>query len=161
FHADMDDYFAAKRRLFGAAPRVSVVNVDDPYGRELAASLPDAVTVGLDRADAALRATDVRLGRRGAAVPLREAGLTPPLPGPANVLNVLCAIAAARALGLGDEAIAAGLGAAPRVPGRFEPVDEGQDFALVVDYAHTPDSLANVLRAARALGDGRVICVFG
>jgi UDP-N-acetylmuramoyl-L-alanyl-D-glutamate--2,6-diaminopimelate ligase len=161
FHADMDDYFAAKRQLFDAAPRVAIVNVDDPYGRRLAAALPNAVTVGLEAADAALRATDVRLGRAGSTFRLGDLELTAPLPGPFNVLNALCAVAAARALGVGDDAIVAGLRAAPRVPGRFEPVDEGQDFALVVDYAHTPDALANVLRAARALGDGRVICVFG
>jgi UDP-N-acetylmuramoyl-L-alanyl-D-glutamate--2,6-diaminopimelate ligase len=161
FHDDMDDYFAAKRRLFAAGPRFSVVNVDDPYGAQLAASLPDAVTVGIDNPDAKLRATDVVLGRSGSTFTAAGVVLTSPLPGVFNVLNALCAAAAARALGVDDAAIAAGLRQAPRVPGRFEPVDEGQDFALVVDYAHTPDALANVLRAARALGDGRVICVFG
>jgi UDP-N-acetylmuramoyl-L-alanyl-D-glutamate--2,6-diaminopimelate ligase len=162
FHADMDDYFAAKRRLFEAGPRVAVVNVDDPRGAALAAALDGpVVTVGIDNGDAQLRATGVRLGRAGSTFTVDGLELSCPLPGAFNVSNALCAIAAARALGVGDEAIAVGLRDAPRVPGRFEPVDEGQDFAVVVDYAHTPDSLENVLRAARALGDGRVICVFG
>jgi UDP-N-acetylmuramoyl-L-alanyl-D-glutamate--2,6-diaminopimelate ligase len=161
FHDDMDDYFAAKRRLFEAAPQVAVVNVDDPHGAQLAASVDGAITVAIDNPSATLRATDVVLGRAGSTFSVGGVELTAPLPGAFNVSNALCAIAAARALGVSDDAIAAGLRAAPRVPGRFEPVDEGQDFALVVDYAHTPDALANVLRAARALGDGRVICVFG
>jgi UDP-N-acetylmuramoyl-L-alanyl-D-glutamate--2,6-diaminopimelate ligase len=161
FHADMDDYFAAKRRLFDAGPRVAVLNVDDPRGAELAVALPHAITVGIESDAAQLRARDVVLGRSGSTFTLDGLALSSPLPGAFNVLNALCAVAAARALGVGDAALAAGLRAAARVPGRFEPVDEGQDFALVVDYAHTPDSLANVLRAARALGDGRVICVFG
>jgi UDP-N-acetylmuramoyl-L-alanyl-D-glutamate--2,6-diaminopimelate ligase len=87
--------------------------------------------------------------------------LRSPLPGRFNVLNVLGAVAAVRALGVEDETIAAALPHAARVPGRFEPVDEGQPFAVLVDYAHTPDSLENVLRAARPLTAGRVICVFG
>jgi UDP-N-acetylmuramoyl-L-alanyl-D-glutamate--2,6-diaminopimelate ligase len=161
FHDDMDDYFAAKRRLFEAGPRVAVVNVDDPYGAELAQSLPGAITVAIDAPDATLRATDVVLGRSGSTFTAGGVALSSPLPGAFNVLNALCATAAARGLGVGDDALAAGLREAPRVPGRFEPVDEGQDFALVVDYAHTPDALANVLRSARALGDGRMICVFG
>jgi UDP-N-acetylmuramoyl-L-alanyl-D-glutamate--2,6-diaminopimelate ligase len=77
------------------------------------------------------------------------------------VLNVLGAVAVVRALGVGDDTIAAALPEAGRVPGRFEPVDEGQDFAVLVDYAHTPDSLENVLRAARPLTQGRLLCVFG
>ncbi|HEV3000916.1 MAG TPA: cyanophycin synthetase, partial [Solirubrobacteraceae bacterium] len=85
-----------------------------------------------------------------------------PLPGRFNVLNSLVALAAARALGVDDATIAAALPRVGRVPGRFEGVDEGQDFAVVVDYSHTPDSLENVLRAARDLAaGGRVLCVFG
>jgi UDP-N-acetylmuramoyl-L-alanyl-D-glutamate--2,6-diaminopimelate ligase len=88
--------------------------------------------------------------------------LRTPLPGRFNVSNVLGAVAAVRALGVPLDAIAAALPQAGRVPGRFEPVDEGQPFAVLVDYAHTPDSLENVLNAARPLADGRrVLCVFG
>jgi UDP-N-acetylmuramoyl-L-alanyl-D-glutamate--2,6-diaminopimelate ligase len=84
-----------------------------------------------------------------------------PLPGTFNVANALGAWAAARSLGAPVDVLARALPAAARVPGRFEPVAEGQPFAVLVDYAHTPDSLENVLRAARELADGRVIAVFG
>jgi UDP-N-acetylmuramoyl-L-alanyl-D-glutamate--2,6-diaminopimelate ligase len=83
------------------------------------------------------------------------------LPGGFNVANALGAFAAAVEMGVSPGVAAEGLGRAERVPGRFEPVDEGQDFAVLVDYAHTPDSLENVLRAARRLTAGRVISVFG
>jgi UDP-N-acetylmuramoyl-L-alanyl-D-glutamate--2,6-diaminopimelate ligase len=90
-----------------------------------------------------------------------EVAVRTALPGHFNVANALGAFAAATVLGVEPEAAAAGLGRAGRVPGRFEPVDEGQAFAVLVDYAHTPDSLENVLRAARRLTEGRVIAVFG
>jgi UDP-N-acetylmuramoyl-L-alanyl-D-glutamate--2,6-diaminopimelate ligase len=83
------------------------------------------------------------------------------LPGDFNVANALGAFAVATALGVDPAVVAVGLAGAKRVPGRFEPIDEGQDFAVLVDYAHTPDSLENVLRAARRLTEGRVISVFG
>jgi UDP-N-acetylmuramoyl-L-alanyl-D-glutamate--2,6-diaminopimelate ligase len=83
------------------------------------------------------------------------------LPGDFNVANALGALGAGMALGVEPEVAAAALGRAERVPGRFEPVDEGQPFAVLVDYAHTPDSLENVLRAARRLTPGRLIAVFG
>jgi UDP-N-acetylmuramoyl-L-alanyl-D-glutamate--2,6-diaminopimelate ligase len=149
FHPDMEAYFQAKRRLFLADPRVRVVNVDDAYGRRLAEEFPDAVPYGLpDELDGRSFTLD---GRR----------FTVPLPGRFNVLNALAAIHAARALGVADDVLAEALPRAGRVPGRFEPVDEGQDFTVVVDYSHTPEALENVLRAARELTSGRVICVFG
>ncbi len=83
------------------------------------------------------------------------------LPGRFNVANALGAFAAATALGVDPATAAAGLARASRVPGRFEPIDEGQPFAVLVDYAHTPDSLENVLREARRLTEGRLIAVFG
>src|SRR5439155_13787405 len=84
-----------------------------------------------------------------------------PLRGLFNVENVLCAIAVALLLDLGHDAVRAGIAAVGEIPGRFEPVDEGQPFAVLVDYAHTPDSLRTVLQAARGVSDGRVIVVFG
>jgi UDP-N-acetylmuramoyl-L-alanyl-D-glutamate--2,6-diaminopimelate ligase len=163
FHPTMEDYFAAKRMLFEAAPEVAVVNVDDPYGARLAAelALPRLVTVGIDAPQADLRATGVASDMSGSTLRAGGLDLRSPLPGRFNVLNVLGAVAAVRALGVDDATIAAALPAAGRVPGRFEPVDEGQDFAVLVDYAHTPDSLENVLRAARPLTAGRLLCVFG
>ncbi len=161
FHPTMEDYFAAKRRLLRAAEGTRVVNVDDAYGRRLAGDFPDAVTVGIDSPDAMLRATDVRSTMVGSRFALDGLELAIPLPGRFNVLNALGAIAAARALGVTDAVLAEALPRAARVPGRFEPVDEGQGFAVLVDYAHTPDSLENVLRAARPLADGRLVAVFG
>jgi len=159
FHPDMESYFAAKRRLFEASPSAAVINVDDPYGRRLAADF-DAVTIGIDN-DADLRAENVRFGLAGSTFTVGGLELATPLPGRFNVLNVLGSVAVARALGVDDTTIARAVPKAGRVPGRFEPVDEGQPFAVLVDYAHTPDSLDNVLRAARQLARGRVICVFG
>jgi UDP-N-acetylmuramoyl-L-alanyl-D-glutamate--2,6-diaminopimelate ligase len=159
----MEDYFAAKRMLFEAAPEVAVVNVDDPYGARLAAelTLERLVTVGIDAPQAGLRATAVHSDMSGSTLRAGGLELRSPLPGRFNVLNVLGAVATVRALGVDDETIAAALPEAGRVPGRFEPVDEGQDFAVLVDYAHTPDSLENVLRAARPLTAGRLLCLFG
>src|SRR3954452_16351332 len=161
FHPTMEDYFLAKRRLFESGPEVSVVNVDDPYGARLAADFPDAIRIGIDSPDAQLRATAIASDASGSSFTVDGLELRPPLPGPFNVLNVLGAVAAVRALGVDDATIAATLPHAARVPGRFEPVDEGQPFAVLVDYAHTPDSLENVLRAARPLATGRLIVVFG
>jgi UDP-N-acetylmuramoyl-L-alanyl-D-glutamate--2,6-diaminopimelate ligase len=146
FHGTMERYFAAKRRLFDEAP--AVVNVDDPWGRRLVAELGGAAATFGFSEDADVR-PDVLAG-----VDLR-------LRGRFNVLNALGALAAARVLAVGDEAAKAGIEAVDGVPGRFEEVSEGQPFTVLVDYAHTPDSLENVLREARALAQGRVICVFG
>jgi UDP-N-acetylmuramoyl-L-alanyl-D-glutamate--2,6-diaminopimelate ligase len=169
FHGTMEDYFLAKRRLFvsdAASPRVNVINLDDPYGRRLAAELTGAITFAIER-DADYRALDVRVGFGGCRLRLRtprgEYPLSLPLPGRFNVANALAALAAVHALGGDLDTLLAALERGVRVPGRFEPVEEGQDFAVLVDYAHTPDSLENVLRAARQLIDdrGRVLCVFG
>src|SRR5919205_266740 len=163
FHPTMEDYFLAKRRLFMGEPRpeVAIVNVDDAYGARLAAELPDAVRIGIDSPDAQLRATDIACDATGSTFTLDGLELRAPLPGRFNVLNVLGAVAAVRALGVDDATIAEALPTAARAPGRFEPVDEGQPFAVLVDYAHTPDSLENVLRAARPLTQNRLIVVFG
>jgi UDP-N-acetylmuramoyl-L-alanyl-D-glutamate--2,6-diaminopimelate ligase len=165
FHPDMEAYFLAKRRLLQAAAAggaARVVNVDDPCGARLARELGATTTVGIESPDADLRATDVRGDFTGSSFAVAGLGeLRIALPGRFNVLNALGAIAVARELGVADAPIAAALPRAARVPGRFEPVDEGQGFAVLVDYAHTPDSLDNVLRAARPLTAGRLVCVFG
>jgi UDP-N-acetylmuramoyl-L-alanyl-D-glutamate--2,6-diaminopimelate ligase len=173
FHADMEAYFAAKRRLFvpagGPAPAVSVVNVGDPYGRRLADELEHVRTFAVD-APADYSATNVRCGFDGCRfalqTPVGDYELALSMPGRFNVANALGALAAAHTLGVELEPLLAALETGVRVPGRFEPVDAGQEFAVLVDYAHTPDSLENVLGAARGLAregepDGRVLCVFG
>jgi UDP-N-acetylmuramoyl-L-alanyl-D-glutamate--2,6-diaminopimelate ligase len=146
FHVDMEGYFQAKRRLFlGGAP--AAVNVGDAYGRRLAAELPEALTFGLT-ADAAVG-------------PAALAGVALRLRGSFNLENALGAVAAARLLGIDDDAIARGLKSVRGVPGRFESIEEGQPFEVIVDYAHKPVALESVLRAARELSSGRVLCVFG
>ena len=164
FHPTMEDYYQAKRRLFTLHPRIAVINVDDPYGARIAAELERPVTFAID-ADAVYRARNVETGLEGSrfvlATPDGEHELSSPLRGRFNVYNVLGAVAAAHALGVDLETITAAIRTAGQVPGRFEPVDEGQGFAVLVDYAHTPDSLENVLRAARNLTGGRVHVVFG
>jgi UDP-N-acetylmuramoyl-L-alanyl-D-glutamate--2,6-diaminopimelate ligase len=178
FHADMEDYFASKRLLFEMGPKVAIVNVDDPYGRRLAREF-DCTTLSAGGRAADLVAGGVRFdasgsefavtaGSRGGAgskpafeLAGGELGVRTRLPGDFNVTNALGALAACVALGVEPEAAAAALATAAPPPGRFEPVDEGQPFTVLVDYAHTPDSLENVLRAARRLTAGRLISVFG
>ena len=160
FHPTMEDYFGAKRRLFENGEGVAIVNVDDPYGRRLADELPDAITYAIE-SDARWRAEDVEFDAAGSSFTLEGVRVQMPLPGLFNVANALAAIASCAELGVDIAAAAAALAGAQRVPGRLEPVDEGQDFAVLVDYAHTPDSLENVLRAARELTAGRVHVVFG
>jgi UDP-N-acetylmuramoyl-L-alanyl-D-glutamate--2,6-diaminopimelate ligase len=160
FHADMEDYFRAKRLLFEMGPGAAVVNVDDEYGRRLATEF-DCVTFSAEGVNADFTAADVTFDAAGAEFSVGEMPVRTRLPGHFNVSNALGAFAAASELGVSPEDAAAGLARAERVPGRFEPIDEGQAFAVLVDYAHTPDSLENVLRAARRLSEGRVLAVFG
>jgi UDP-N-acetylmuramoyl-L-alanyl-D-glutamate--2,6-diaminopimelate ligase len=160
FHADMEEYFLAKRKLFEMDPKTRIVNVDDPYGRRLAEEF-ECVTFSTEGAEADYSAREVEFDALGASFSLGAMRLRTALPGHFNVANALGAFAVAEAMGVGGDIAAAGLARAARVPGRFEPVDEGQDFGVLVDYAHTPDSLENVLRAARRITEGRVISVFG
>jgi UDP-N-acetylmuramoyl-L-alanyl-D-glutamate--2,6-diaminopimelate ligase len=165
FHPTMEDYFLAKRRLFDGRAAAAIVNVDDPYGARLAAELERPITFAIDR-DADYRALDVNTGIEGSRYTVRtpdgEVEVRSPLRGRFNVYNVLGALAAVTALDVPFPTAVEAIGGAGQVPGRFEPVDEGQPFAVLVDYAHTPDSLDNVLRAARGLtGDGRLHVVFG
>ena len=139
FHGSMEEYFEAKRRLFAQAAR-AVINVGDEYGERLAATIPDAVTF---RPDDSLG--DIELKLRGRF----------------NVENALAAATAARALGIAEDPIKSGIEGIERVPGRFDEVQEGQPFTVIVDYAHTPSALETALEAARELTRGRVICVFG
>ncbi len=170
FHPSMEDYYLAKRRLFvEAKPGSSVINIDDSYGARLAQELtdggcPPAATFGLGR-DVVYRAVDVQTGLHGSSFtalgPGGRVDVSSLLRGGFNVYNALGAFAAASELGIPSEAIVQAIATTDYVPGRFEPVDEGQEFAVLVDYAHTPDSLENVLGAARALATGRVHVVFG
>jgi UDP-N-acetylmuramoyl-L-alanyl-D-glutamate--2,6-diaminopimelate ligase len=139
FHGGMEEYFESKRRLFAQAGR-AVINVGDEFGERLAAEISDALTF---QPGDSLGDVDVKLQGRF------------------NRENALAAMTAARALGVDEDAIKRGIELVDRVPGRFDPVDEGQPFTVLVDYAHTPGALETVLEAARDLARGRVICVFG
>ena len=164
YHGSMEEYYRAKKLLFTMPGGASIVNVDDPYGARLAGEVDTPTTFGIDR-EADFRALDVHFDVNGSTFTCRtpegEAQIRTRLPGLFNVQNALGAIAAARALDVPLDTIAAALSEARRVPGRFEPIDEGQDFGVLVDYAHTPDSLENVLRAAREVTRGRLHVVFG
>ncbi|MGD0165866.1 MAG: UDP-N-acetylmuramoyl-L-alanyl-D-glutamate--2,6-diaminopimelate ligase [Gaiellaceae bacterium] len=166
FHQTMERYFTAKRKLFlTGAETPAAINIDDAWGRRLAADLralgqEQVLTFGR-AADADLRADEIELTPEGTRIRAGELELSSPLRGAFNAENLLAAVALSRLLGVGDEAIASGVAALKGVPGRFESIDRGQPFAVVVDYAHTPDALARVLRAARELAHERLICVFG
>jgi UDP-N-acetylmuramoyl-L-alanyl-D-glutamate--2,6-diaminopimelate ligase len=169
FHHTMEDYFAAKHLLFtpeGAPPpEWAVINHDDPYGRRIRpAAASKVLRYGFeDGAD--VRAVKMRTGFDGLHFVVqhggREIAIRSPLVGRINVYNILAASAAAFSYGLDWDTIAAGVAAAPPVPGRFERVDEGQPFLVVVDYAHTDDALRNVIAVARSLQSNRVITLFG
>jgi UDP-N-acetylmuramoyl-L-alanyl-D-glutamate--2,6-diaminopimelate ligase len=165
-HGTLEEYFRAKRRLFvGPQPPPAAVNVGDEWGKRLAAELAEThraplVTFGLGE-EAELRPEGLELGASGSRFRAGGIEIETPLRGIFNVENVLGAVAAGVLLDLDEESIKDGVARVHEIPGRFEAIDAGQPFAIVVDYAHTPDSLATVLRAARGLGDGRVIVVFG
>ena len=176
YHLNMEQYFAAKRMLFegcGAeAPRVAVLNADDEYGRQLQAICKargsKVVTFGLEKAEfhagnvaVTLQNTRFRMMTPGDAIEIVS-----PLIGKVNVYNILAAAAAADARGCSAKLIAEGIAALEFVPGRFQRVDCGQPFTVVVDYAHTDDALRNLTTLARefvtqAGGRGRVITLFG
>jgi UDP-N-acetylmuramoyl-L-alanyl-D-glutamate--2,6-diaminopimelate ligase len=165
-HGTMEEYFLAKRSLFaGAQPPPAAVNVDDAWGARLAESLADAhraplVTFGLGEG-AEIRAEEVELGPTGSRFKAAGIEVETALPGIFNVSNALAAVAAGVLLDLEEDAIVRGIGGVAAVPGRCERVDAGQPFTVLVDYAHTPNSLETVLGAARDLTEGRVLVVFG
>lgn len=169
FHGGMEEYFQAKRLLFlgagGPPPRHAVINADDPWAKRLdPPSATRVITYGIDHA-ADLQAVRVVTDFSGVRFDLEwqtaRLRIQSPLGGQFNAYNLLAAFGAAVALGLDPEAVAESLSAAPPVPGRFERVDEGQPFLVVVDYAHTDDALRNLISAARVLEPKRVITVFG
>jgi UDP-N-acetylmuramoyl-L-alanyl-D-glutamate--2,6-diaminopimelate ligase len=157
FHDNIERYFAAKARLFTPEfARAAVVAVDEPYGRLLADTVEIPVTrISMDDA------SGIEAGARSSRFVWRGRTVELPIGGRFNIANALAAATAAGLLGIDDDTVVRGLAAAPAVPGRFESVDAGQPFAVIVDFAHKPDALAAVLLAARQAADGRVIVVFG
>ena len=176
YHGNFENYFAAKRILFEGCgtepPRASVINTDDEYGKQLLKFSKkqgtEAYSYGLSSGD--FHASNLQMTPSGnrfeLATPSGPISLFSPLIGQVNVYNVIAACGAAFARGCTAEQIAKGIGKMSRVPGRFEKVDKGQPFAVVVDYAHTDDALKNLTRLAREFvsregGKGKVITVFG
>jgi UDP-N-acetylmuramoyl-L-alanyl-D-glutamate--2,6-diaminopimelate ligase len=166
FHPDMEAYFQAKARLFTPAfAPLGVVTVDDRWGERLAATAPIDVWTLSRRGTADVTASDVAADAGGATFTAHVRGgrarVRIALPGDYNVTNALGAVATAHAAGVPLPDAAAGVGTLPGVPGRMERVDVGQPFAVLVDYAHTPDSVAGLLAAARAVTTGRLLVVLG
>ena len=169
FHQTMEAYFAAKQKLFAGAggppPPFAVLNRDDAYARRLELP-PDTETLwyGLG-AEANLRARHIHTGFHGSRFEVQHGKtrftVESPLIGKINVYNILAACGAGLSYGFPPERIAAGIAALKAVPGRFERVDEGQPFTVVVDYAHTDDALRNVISVARGLNPKRIITLFG
>ncbi len=170
FHSDLEDYYAAKASLFTPErARRAVVDVDTPHGRRLAeeAIIPvRTLSTTAERGDADWTATQIRLDASGSSFLAHGPGLDPipmrcPLPGDFNVANALAALAACAEAGLDPVPVAAAISEVDGVPGRLERVEAGQDFTVVVDYAHKPDAVAAALNTLRPLGQGRLIVVLG
>jgi UDP-N-acetylmuramoyl-L-alanyl-D-glutamate--2,6-diaminopimelate ligase len=168
FHRDMEDYFASKRVMFDRYLRqdgTAVVGLDDGFGRRLAESLPHGVSTFGFAPDADLRIEDMDASFDGLDISFRERGrlsrLRSPLIGRHNALNLLAAFGVGRALGFESEAILGILENAHGAPGRYEKVEAGQPFLVVVDYAHTDDALKNLLETTRALPHRKILTVFG
>jgi UDP-N-acetylmuramoyl-L-alanyl-D-glutamate--2,6-diaminopimelate ligase len=169
YHKTFEDYFAAKKRLFdgtgAGAPEVAVLNTDDPYGKRLYGLAKKTLSYGLE-SDADITTKKFQLTFNGLAftaqTPNGKLQVASPLVGRINVYNILAAIGAAQALGLSNEVIEAGIRNLQNVSGRFQRIDMGQPFFVVVDYAHTDDALENLIRTARELNPkGRIITLFG
>jgi len=167
FHPDLEAYFEAKASLFTPErARVGLTNVDDEFGRRLLHHATIPMQTFSMQGEADWRATDIELcgdgttftvlGPKGLSVPVRV-----PVPGAFNVSNALAALASAALAGLDVDRVATGIGQGAGVPGRLERVDAGQDFVLVVDYAHKPDAVEAVLTTLRPLTDGQLIVVLG
>lgn len=166
YHGTMDAYFEAKARIFAPAyASRAAVNTADPHGRILAGRAEGLDVLTFAGSDAEVTATDVVFApeatRLRLGTPIGSAEVVSGLVGPYNLENLLSASATAVQLGLPLDAIVSGAEAVGSVPGRLERVEAGQDFAVLVDYAHSPDALERALEAARALADGRLIVVFG
>ena len=169
YHKTFENYFAAKRRLLegtgAGAPDVAVVNTDDEWGKKLTGLAKRTLTYGLQNG-ADLKAKKFQLSFNGlnfaAQTPSGTIQVESPLVGRINVYNILAAIGAGIGLGFSNEVIEAGIRNLKAVAGRFQRIDQGQPFLVVVDYAHTDDALENLIKTARELiTKGRIITVFG
>jgi UDP-N-acetylmuramoyl-L-alanyl-D-glutamate--2,6-diaminopimelate ligase len=165
YHGTMEAYFASKQKLFDLTEGTRIINIDDPWGRTLKEGLssrcwsfaiqekadfyPEKIVSGVDGIQMAVQ------------TPVGEIKITSSLVGKYNIYNLIAAVAVGVAVGLSKESIASGIAAMKGVPGRFEKIDLGQEFLVIVDYAHTPDALARLLKAVAAISSERIITVFG
>lgn len=165
FHGNMEEYLAAKAKLFQANIKYAVINADDPAAEQLIKVTQGKIITYAIEQDADVKAKDIQVTARGvnftACGPWGEHKLELKLTGRFNVYNSLAAYTVGMALGYQGEVVKAALEGVGGVAGRFELVDRGQGFAVVVDYAHTPDGLENILTTARQITKGRLITVFG
>jgi len=173
FHGTMEAYFAAKQRLFaswddaghGPAPLFAVLNRDDEYARRLTLNPKTEIIWYGSGPESNLRARHISTGFQGLKFEVQRGkthfDIESPLIGRINVYNILAACGAGLSYGIAPDVIARGIAALRAVPGRFERIDEGQPFVVVVDYAHTDDALRNVIAVARGLNPKRVITLFG
>jgi UDP-N-acetylmuramoyl-L-alanyl-D-glutamate--2,6-diaminopimelate ligase len=165
FHHTMEEYFAAKRILFDSAPKFAVINQDDPYGQQISTPAgTEVVTYGFEK-EATVRANKVSSTFDGLRFEVQfgkiRFAIESPLIGRINVYNILAACCAGFSYGIPVDTIVQGIAGCHGVPGRFERIDEGQPFAVVVDYSHTDDALRNAILVARGLNPKRVITLFG
>ncbi len=161
FHETMDNYAAAKAKLFDLS-NTAVINTDDSYGREMADNCPcPCTTYGID-SQVSLKATEVVLKQNGVEFTADKMKFKLPIPGGFSVYNALCAVGICKSLGFNSEEICNALLTATGVKGRAEVVDIGdRDFTVMIDYAHTPDGVENILKTARGFAKGRVVALFG
>ena len=170
YHGTMERYIAAKQLMFKRAQRnraglqTGIVNADDPVCPQFVPLTSQTITYGVEHGD--LQAANVQLGVRGIEYDVMEEGsvayhVKSSLPGAFNVYNTLAAVSVGRTIGLTRHQIEKGIASLPGVSGRMEAVDVGQKFAVIVDYAYTPDALENVLKALRSSTKGRLMIVFG
>ncbi len=169
YHKTFERYVAAKRKMFTLAQKntrgrqLSVTNADDPNGLSFATETENTMLYGIESGD--IRATDIKLAADGISYKAKTAdgtyNITAHLPGSFNVYNTLAAVCVGQAIGLSTEQIERGIAALEGVEGRMTTIDEGQDFSVVVDFAHTPDSFEKLLKDLRPVVQGKLIVLFG
>ncbi|OPJ56852.1 UDP-N-acetylmuramoyl-L-alanyl-D-glutamate--2,6-diaminopimelate ligase [Alkalithermobacter paradoxus] len=168
FHKDLEDYRLAKQKLFYKTTKANIINIDDEGGKKIYDSVKQLeipiITYGIDK-NADIKAKDIKLSPEGVeyivVTPEYEAQIKVPIPGKFTVYNSLAVIGACLSLGIPKEIVIEGLKNTSGVPGRFETINSNRNFSVIVDYAHTPDALENILKTAKGFVKGNIITVFG
>ena len=158
FHGSMENYFVAKKKLFDMSKK-GIVNADDSYGAKIAEKYPHLMTCGIE--NGILRAENIEYTPSGVNFHCGDMNIKLKIPGEFSVYNALVAIGICKECGIADDVIESALSKATGVKGRAEVVDCGGDYTLLIDYAHTPDGLENILKSVRGFAQGRVVALFG